>query len=184
MLVIEESGDETPQLPPVRPQGTIGVEDVQSGIAEGTGEPLGDLDWVRLVPLLRDNQRRCDHGCERSDIGDRDLGGDRPYGGRHGRAGQCPCPALRPDPDIVPVAYPSRLVAQKDARQSLDIASVDQRSHLGKASHRRVASRLVENGGQEEDQPVETPWSIGDQVRQRAGPQGDTDRAGRADMIG
>jgi len=75
VLVVEESGDESPQLPSVRPQGTIGIEDMQLGIAEGTGEPLGDPDRVRLVPLLRDNQRRCDYGCERSDVGDGDLGG-------------------------------------------------------------------------------------------------------------
>jgi hypothetical protein len=76
------------------------------------------------------------------------------------------------------------LVGHKDARQSLDIASIDQRSHLGDASHRRVRPRLIEDSGQEEDQPGETPWSIDDQIRQRAGSQGDTDCAGRADVIG
>jgi hypothetical protein len=76
------------------------------------------------------------------------------------------------------------LFGHKDGRQSLYIASVDQRSHLGEASPRRIASRLVENGGQEEDHLAEPVWSIGDQMRQCAGSQGHTDRTGRANMIG
>jgi hypothetical protein len=76
------------------------------------------------------------------------------------------------------------LFGHKDGRQSLYIASVDSRSHLGEASPRSVASRFVENGGQEEDQLVEPVWSIGGQMRQCAGSQGHTDRTRRGSMIG
>jgi len=138
---------------------------------------------VRRVLLL------CNDQCWRADIAKRRTlfhghrGGQRPQCLRdlssHHRGGL----ALAPELNAGPVSHTDRLCLEQERRQCLHVAILDAVCHLEHSIQTIIGTGLVQGGGHDKHQSLETPRRVCQQSAQRAGAHAHPQRLSRPDMV-